>query len=98
MELLPAVRHAPDDWLIIADGFSCREQIAQSTTRHALHVAEVLQMALHPSALDKDDPYPESRAVREHDQEIRASMTRAAKTAGAVAAAGLATWLLTRKR
>ena len=28
----PAVRQAPPDWLIIADGFSCREQIAQSTT------------------------------------------------------------------
>jgi len=97
MELLPAVRQAPADCLIIADGFSCREQIAQSTTRHALHVAEVLQMALHPSALDKDDPYPESRAVRNQEQEIRASMTRAAKTAGAVAAAGLVAWLLTRK-
>jgi len=98
LELLPAVRQAPDDWLVIADGFSCREQIAQNTTRHALHLAEVLQLALHPSALDKDDPYPESRSVREHKQEIHASMTRAAKTIGAVAAAGLATWLLTRKR
>jgi FAD/FMN-containing dehydrogenase/Fe-S oxidoreductase len=98
LELLPAVRQAPDDWLIIADGFSCREQIAQNTTRHALHLAEVLQLALHPSALDKDDPYPESRAVREGEQEIHASMTRAAKTIGAVAAAGLVTWLLTRKR
>jgi len=48
LELLPAVRHAPPDWLIIADGFSCREQIAQSTGRHALHLAEVLQMALDP--------------------------------------------------
>ncbi len=47
LELLPAVRQAPADWLIIADGFSCREQIAQSTSRHALHLAEVLQMALH---------------------------------------------------
>jgi FAD/FMN-containing dehydrogenase/Fe-S oxidoreductase len=46
LELLPAVRKAPPDWLIIADGFSCREQIAQGTTRHALHLAEVLQMAL----------------------------------------------------
>ncbi|PYX71851.1 MAG: hypothetical protein DMG78_13880, partial [Acidobacteria bacterium] len=80
------------------DGFSCREQIAQNTTRHALHLAEVLQLALHPSALDKDDPYPESRAVRDHDQEIRASMTRAAKRIGAAAAVGLASWLLTRKR
>ena len=47
LELLPAVRKAPPDWLIIADGFSCREQIAQGTGRHALHLAEVLQMALH---------------------------------------------------
>jgi FAD/FMN-containing dehydrogenase/Fe-S oxidoreductase len=46
LELLPAVRQAPADWLIIADGFSCREQIAQGTGRHALHLAEVLQMAL----------------------------------------------------
>ncbi len=30
LELLPAVRKAPPDWLIIADGFSCREQIAQA--------------------------------------------------------------------
>ena len=46
LELLPAVRQAPTDWLIVADGFSCREQIAQETDRHALHLAEVLQMAL----------------------------------------------------
>jgi Fe-S oxidoreductase len=49
LELLPAVRRAPSDWLIIADGFSCREQIAQGTDRHALHVAEVLQMATNAS-------------------------------------------------
>jgi FAD/FMN-containing dehydrogenase/Fe-S oxidoreductase len=46
LELLPAVRSAPFDCLIIADGFSCREQIAQNTDRHALHLAEVIQMAL----------------------------------------------------
>jgi len=46
LELLPAVRNAPEDWLIIADGFSCREQIQQSTGRHSLHLAEVIQMAL----------------------------------------------------
>jgi FAD/FMN-containing dehydrogenase/Fe-S oxidoreductase len=51
LELLPAVRQAPADWLIIADGFSCREQIAQGTNRHALHLAEVLQMALNPPPL-----------------------------------------------
>jgi Fe-S oxidoreductase len=44
--LLPAVRQAAEDTLIVADGFSCREQIAQATDRRALHLAEVLQMAL----------------------------------------------------
>ena len=40
--LLPAVRSASDDTLVIADGFSCREQIAQCTGRTALHLAQVL--------------------------------------------------------
>lgn len=44
--LLPAVRAAGKDVLIIADGFSCREQIAQSTGRQALHLSEVLRMAM----------------------------------------------------
>ena len=44
--LLPAVRQAPRDALIVANGFSCREQIAQATGRRALHLAQVLQMAL----------------------------------------------------
>lgn len=47
--LLPTVRSAPDDALIIADGFSCREQIEQLTNRRAHHLAEVIQHALkHP--------------------------------------------------
>jgi hypothetical protein len=45
--LLPAVRKAAKDTLIIADGFSCREQIAQTTDREALHLAEVILLALH---------------------------------------------------
>ena len=45
--LLPAVREAAEDTLIIADGFSCREQIAQTTDRRALHLAQVIQMAMH---------------------------------------------------
>jgi len=98
LELLPAVRQAPADWLIIADGFSCREQIAQGTGRHALHLAEVLQMALQPSALDKDDPYPESRLVRERQSEVTASMKRAGIAAGAIAATSLLLWAATRDR
>jgi len=44
--LLPAVREAGSDTLIVADGFSCREQIAQGAGRRALHLAQVLQLAL----------------------------------------------------
>jgi Fe-S oxidoreductase len=43
--LLPAVRAAEEDVLIMADGFSCREQIAQSTGKRALHLADVLGLA-----------------------------------------------------
>jgi FAD/FMN-containing dehydrogenase/Fe-S oxidoreductase len=97
LELLPAVRRAPADWLIIADGFSCREQIAQSTERHAFHLAEVLQMALRPPGLDHDDPYPESRLVRERQSEIRASMKRTGTTLSSLAAGGLLLWALARR-
>jgi len=44
--LLPAVRGAAASTLVVADGFSCREQIAQRSSRRALHFAEVLQQAL----------------------------------------------------
>jgi FAD/FMN-containing dehydrogenase/Fe-S oxidoreductase len=88
LELLPAVREAPPDWLIIADGFSCREQIAQGTGRHALHLAEVLQMALHPAS-QAASPFPESALIRQRESEIRSSMKRSALGLGAVAAGGL---------
>ncbi|HZD95734.1 MAG TPA: heterodisulfide reductase-related iron-sulfur binding cluster, partial [Candidatus Sulfotelmatobacter sp.] len=44
--LLPAVRNAARDTLIIADGFSCFQQIEGLTGRRPLHIAEVLEMAL----------------------------------------------------
>jgi Fe-S oxidoreductase len=44
--LLPAVRNAPADALVIADGTSCRQQIHDGAHRQALHVARVLEMAL----------------------------------------------------
>jgi FAD/FMN-containing dehydrogenase/Fe-S oxidoreductase len=46
--ILPAVRGAAADTLIIADGFSCREQIAQATDRRPLHLAQVLRLAAGP--------------------------------------------------
>lgn len=44
--LLPAVRKADPDALIVADGTSCRHQIADGTGRSALHVARVLAISL----------------------------------------------------
>jgi FAD/FMN-containing dehydrogenase/Fe-S oxidoreductase len=51
--LLPAVRSAPADALIVADGTSCRHQIADGIGRAAVHVARVLESALtRPTAND----------------------------------------------
>ena len=46
LSLLPAVRKAPADALIVADGTSCRHQIHDGSGRDALHVARVLEMSL----------------------------------------------------
>jgi FAD/FMN-containing dehydrogenase/Fe-S oxidoreductase len=89
LELLPAVRQAPSDWLIIADGFSCREQIAQGTRRHAFHLAEVLQMALHEPDISPSHPYPESARTRQRQAEVFQSMKRAGLGWAALAAGAL---------
>ena len=46
LSLLPAVRRADAATLIVADGTSCRHQIADGADRAALHVARVLAMSL----------------------------------------------------
>ena len=46
LSLLPAVRAAESDTLIVADGTSCRHQIADGAHRDAVHVARVLEMAI----------------------------------------------------
>ena len=46
LSLAPAVRNADVDVLIVADGASCRHQIAETTEREAMHVARVLQKSL----------------------------------------------------
>jgi Fe-S oxidoreductase len=46
LSLLPAVRQAPDDAIIVADGTSCRHQIHDGTGRAAIHVARVLAMSM----------------------------------------------------
>jgi hypothetical protein len=41
--ILPAIRASRPDTAILADGFSCREQIEQLTGRGTLHLAEYLE-------------------------------------------------------
>jgi len=107
LELLPAVRQAPTDWLIVADGFSCREQIAQETDRHALHLAEVLQMALReatetPEGFPMFDPapqhYPEDAWVRPHRAAIDKNMKRTGLALAGIATGAALLWALARRR
>jgi FAD/FMN-containing dehydrogenase/Fe-S oxidoreductase len=87
--LLPAVRDAPPDTLIVADGFSCRTQIAQATSRRAMHFADVLDMA----AQERDDgsqPFPERRYVADYDAEARTRATKIVVGAACGAALGVA--------
>jgi Fe-S oxidoreductase len=44
--LLPAVRAAAPETLLLADGFSCRTQIEHATGRRPLHLAQALRRAL----------------------------------------------------
>ena len=44
--LLPAVRQASPQAIIVADGFSCRHQIADGAQRGAVHVSQVIAKAL----------------------------------------------------
>ena len=98
LELMPAVRQAPADWLIIADGFSCREQIVQGSPRHALHLAEVLQMALNGVGAPDFLEYPESAHVLRHEAEVFRSMKQAGLGLAALAAGGALLWGLSRRR
>ncbi|MDQ0957848.1 FAD/FMN-containing dehydrogenase/Fe-S oxidoreductase [Streptomyces sp. B4I13] len=86
--VLPAVRGAAPDSLVLADGFSCRTQIEQGATgRRALHLAEVLALGLD-GTLPAEHP---ERLAQRPDQPSRtarwAITTAAAVTATAAAAA-----------
>jgi hypothetical protein len=101
--LLPAVRNAEHDEYVITDGFSCREQIAQTTDRRALHLAEVLQMAIarsaptaHHNGQTPEQAYKERTAAPE-GRRIGPALGAAAALAAGTAAAG-AVIMRTRRR
>src|ERR1700710_2514522 len=57
LSLLPAIRRADPAALIVADGTSCRHQIADGAARAAIHVARVLAMSLD-NAQSNSNPLP----------------------------------------
>jgi Fe-S oxidoreductase len=65
--LLPAVEGAEDSTIIVADGYSCREQIEQLSNRKGMHPAQVIQMALHENGSAEGDSeqtnFPEKKYV-----------------------------------
>jgi Fe-S oxidoreductase len=77
--LLPAVRDAAAETLIIADGFSCRQQIDQTTARRALHLAEVVELATHATELPLEGGRPERLASKMAPPGLRSA--RAARRA-----------------
>ncbi|UGA48330.1 FAD-binding protein [Bradyrhizobium quebecense] len=58
LSLLPAVRSADQDALIVADGTSCRHQIKDGSGRTPLHVASVLAMSLKRAKSNSDQSLP----------------------------------------
>lgn len=89
-KLLPAVRGAKPQSIIVADGFSCREQITQTTGRQALHPAEVMKMALDDRRLRRDDAYPERRFMPDEKKRKREIIVRGYAVIGAFAVASIA--------
>ncbi len=90
--LLPKVRSAARDTLIVSDGFSCREQIRHATRRQGLHLAEVIQMALH-QPVKPSKKYIETGWVQ---REPGYPVLTAAASAGVLAAGAL--FLINRNR
>jgi Fe-S oxidoreductase len=92
--LLPAVRQADPETLIIADGFSCKEQIEQTTPRRAMHLARVLQMALHQG--DGVDRHLLEREEPVFQRALSSPLMVAGLTLGAEALLMSGLWLLSR--
>ncbi len=87
--LLPEVRRADSQTIVIADGFSCREQISQMTRREPRHTAEVLRMAIHGG---RETPFSPPRSARSRPGKGAVAIGIAAGVA-----AGIAAGLLARK-
>ncbi|MBV9341427.1 MAG: 4Fe-4S dicluster domain-containing protein, partial [Acidobacteria bacterium] len=97
--LLPEVRRAGLRTLIVADGFSCKEQIEQQTNRRALHLAEVMALAEEYGPYGPEGIYPESKLVGQRIRAQKQALRRAAlNAAGILVGVGALVWLLKKRR
>ncbi|MBC5825304.1 MAG: FAD-binding oxidoreductase [Candidatus Eremiobacteraeota bacterium] len=96
--LLPAVRAASDDTLIINDGFSCREQIAQTTDRQAMHLAEVIKMAMDHGPAGVPSPLPERESSFARGRQGRRGSRRGLAAIALLLAVGAAAVALGKRR
>ncbi|MBV8373982.1 MAG: 4Fe-4S dicluster domain-containing protein, partial [Candidatus Eremiobacteraeota bacterium] len=96
--LLPKVRACDEHTLVVADGFSCREQVAQLTERQALHPAQVLKMAIDDRGVERNDALPELRYMPDPAVERRKLMRKGAVTIAVVACLGVAAALLALRK
>jgi Fe-S oxidoreductase len=90
--LLPAVRTAPRDTAVVADGFSCRTQIAGATRRRAFHLADLIDMA------HREGPGGPRRGLPERGYVPDYGGTPGVAIAAGVAAIGAAAVALARRR
>ena len=74
--LLPAVRSAGDDAVLLADGFSCRTQLSDLTPRSGLHLAQLLAGHL-PAGPDPADQAPADQAPASQGPASRTQRSRA---------------------
>jgi FAD/FMN-containing dehydrogenase/Fe-S oxidoreductase len=95
--LLPKVRDAPRDTVVVTDGFSCRSQIEQGQTgRRALHAAQVLALAREFGPNGPPGPHPERAAPARPQPGAVRTASRAAVAVGVAAAAAGFTYVRLR--
>jgi Fe-S oxidoreductase len=98
--LLPRARELRGDQILITDGFSCHEQVLQQAGKQALHLAQVLELALKSGEREPEkEPKPQREPDHEHAKRDGHGRLRwLAPVAGAAVAAVTAATLTERWR
>ena len=98
--LFPALRSAHDDDVVVADGFSCRTQIAQGDAggRQAVHLGEVLAAALDGDSVRPGQRPEDAYAERPTTSRMATSLALVGTAAAAAVVGAAAVWRLRRCR